>query len=166
MSLSPFLSAPVLLQLHALAALLALGLGPVALYRRRRDNWHRAAGRIWVAAMATAALSGLFIPSTVLPIAFGLGPIHLLSVLALVSLWRGVAAIRRGDVARHQAFMRSLYWNAIGLAGLFTLLPGRLMNEVLFPDAPTLGLWVVASGGLALVLRAAQGRSPSARGIR
>ena len=169
MTFDPFLSAPPLIQVHALAALLALTLGPVALYRTRRDLWHRLTGRVWVAAMGAAALSGLAIPSTVLPVAFGLGPIHLLSVLALVSLWRGVAAIRRGQIARHRAFMRSLYWNAIGIAGLFTLLPGRLMNEVLFPGLPMAGLAVVGTGGLALALRAARGVTnplPFARWLR
>jgi hypothetical protein len=39
----------------------------------------------------------------------------------------------------------------MGLAGLFTLLPGRVMNRALFGDRPEVGLWVVVIGIAALI---------------
>lgn len=167
MTLAPLLAAPAMVQLHVLAALLALGLGPVALYRRRRDLWHRTAGRVWVAAMAVTAATALGIPADVLPVRLdagragggvAVGPIHLLVPLVFLSLWQGVAAIRRGDSGAHARTMRSLYWNAIGVAGLFTLLPGRVMNAVVFPAVPEAGYMAVAAGGAALVMRAIAAR--------
>ncbi|KUF11989.1 DUF2306 domain-containing protein [Pseudoponticoccus marisrubri] len=150
MTLDPLLHAPVTIQIHALAALAALLLGPLALYRRRRDRLHRVAGYGWVTAMALTAASGLFIPAGILPIVAGFGPIHLLCLAVFVALWQGIRAIRAGAQARHAETMRSLYWQALGIAGLLTLLPGRLMNETLFGAAPWLGWLVIVPGGLAL----------------
>ena len=144
MTLTPFLTAPLHIQMHAVAALLAIGLGPVALYRTRRDALHKWIGRTWVAAMAVTALSSFLIWN------FGLigpfSPIHLLSVLALWSLWQGLAYIRRGNPAAHAAVFRSLYWRGLCVAGLFNFLPGRTMNRSLLPDMPEAGYGVIALG--------------------
>lgn len=40
--------------------------------------------------------------------------------------------------------MRSLYFWAIGVAGIFTFLPGRRMNEAFFTNAPIVGFIGVA----------------------
>lgn len=150
MTLDPILSAPLEIQIHVAAALPALALGPIALYRQRRDRLHKTLGYIWVVAMGVVALSAFFIEAVVLPIVGPFGPIHLFSIWALFSLWRAMAAILRRDVARHQAIMRALYWQALGLTGLLTLLPGRIMNEMLFGDAAMMGLWMLL-GVLAVV---------------
>lgn len=154
MTLDPLLTAPAEIQVHVALALAAALLGPVALYRRRRDRWHRRAGYAWVVLMAGAAVSGLFIEAAVLPLGFGFGPIHALSVLVLVSLATGLRHILQGRVRAHAAAMRSLYWQALGIAGLFTLLPGRRMNAALFGEADWIGLWLVGLGAAALVLGA------------
>jgi uncharacterized membrane protein len=59
-------------------------------------------------------------------------PIHLLSVLVLVTLPLAVWHAHRHRVRRHRSAMISLY--AFGLigAGVFALLPGRVMHEVVF----------------------------------
>lgn len=145
MTLDPLLFAPPAVQLHVAAAIVALIVGPVALYRRRRDRWHRRVGTAWVTAMAVLAVSGLFIKSDVLPLVGPFGPIHLLSLAVIVGLWRGIVHIRAGRIAAHRATMRDLYWQAMGIAGLLTLIPGRRINRVLFPDAPELGWAVIAA---------------------
>jgi len=137
------------LYLHLWAALAAIALGPVALYRRRRDRWHKLAGYAWVSAMALVAGGSFWLEAHVVPLAFGLGPIHGLSACVLVALWLGVAAARAGQVRRHSAQMRALYWQALLVAGLFTPLPGRLVNAALFPASPALGYAAIA--GLAAV---------------
>ncbi len=144
MTLDPFLAAPVHIQIHAAAAVLAIGLGPLAILRRRRDRLHKIAGYTWVAAMLVTALSAFTITS------FGVvgpfSPIHLLAVLALWSLWRGMAAILRGDVRLHRTVMESLYWRGLILAGLFNFLPGRTTSRAIFPEMPEAGYAVIVFG--------------------
>lgn len=162
MTLDPLTTAPLAVQVHVVAAGLALLIGPLALYRRRRDRvfdgMHRVLGRVWVVAMAVLAISALFIPAVVLPVLGPFGPIHLFVIWTLVSLTRGMRAIFRRDVARHQAEMRALYWQALGITGLLTLLPGRRLNAVLFGDHGEIGVWVIAGVGLAAGAVIALGR--------
>lgn len=147
--LSPIFEAPVIVQVHILAAIPAMGLGPVALYRRQRDWVHKLAGRMWVLSMAVLALSSFGIDSFALPGPFS--PIHLLSVWVLVDLWRAIRDVRAGRIEQHGMRMRSMYTGAIGIAGLFTLLPGRIMNRVIFGSTPEYGLIAIALGGLVLI---------------
>lgn len=145
---------PLSVHLHMWPALGALVLGPFALDRRRRDIWHKGAGYLWVGLMALTAASAFWIEAAVLPIGHGFGPIHALSALVFYGLWRGVAAARAGDVAAHSGWMCALYGQALIIAGSFTLLPGRTLNTLLFPDRPMLGVIVILGAGVVLGLRA------------
>lgn len=151
MSLAPLLEMPVVLILHVLAALVALILGPVALYRPRRDRVHKRIGYAWVTAMATVAVSSFWLDAQILPLVAGFGPIHVLSVVTLVSLGWALRAIRRRHVQVHQQIMRQLYWWAIGVTGLLTLLPGRDLNRMLFADRQQAALIFMAIGFLFIV---------------
>ena len=97
MTLTPLINTDPVIQLHIASALLALLLGPIALYRTRRDSLHRWTGYLWVGAMFTVALSSFWIHH------FGVigpfSPIHLLAVLTLWSLVDGM----RHAFARPQA---------------------------------------------------------------
>ena len=148
--MEPFLAEPLVVRLHVVAALFALAFGPLVIYRRRRDVVHKVMGYAWVATMAGVAVSGLLIPAGILPLAFGYGVIHVLAVLLLVGLASGVAAIRTRQRAKHERMMRMLYWQVMGITGLFTLLPGRLMNELLFAAWPQAG-WVAILVGLGVI---------------
>jgi uncharacterized membrane protein len=59
-------------------------------------------------------------------------PIHLLSILTLVAVPRSILAARRGDIAAHRRGMMLVFWLALVGAGLFTLLPNRIMGQVVF----------------------------------
>ncbi len=142
---------PPVLTVHIIAASLALGLGPFAIYRRRRDVWHKAAGYVWVVAIAVTALSSFLIPASIFPVAQGMGAIHLLSIWALWTIWFGVRDARAGRIAAHRERMAGLYWQGLTVAGVLTLLPGRVLNEALFPARPDLGVWVVLLGGAMLL---------------
>jgi len=164
MSLDPLLSAPLAIQLHATTALAAVVLGAVILFRRKGTVLHRWLGRVWALLMLVTATSALFINEIRLVGPFS--PIHLFSLLTYAGLALGIWHIRRGNVAAHRLAMQSLYFAALGLAGAFTLLPGRRMNQLLFgPDAgwlPSLiaiGLVLVALWSVSRRLRPA----PAAR---
>ena len=129
-SLVPLLDAPLAVQIHVGAALLAIALLPWSLFRRRKDRIHRMAGYAWVSAMALAAMSSFFIHGIGLIGPFS--PIHLISVATLFGLYRAVRAAIDKNFAAHRLAMRSTVFGALGVAGFLALIPGRLMNEVLF----------------------------------
>ena len=134
MSLAPLLAAPLAVQIHAFTAIAAVLLGAVILFRRKGTPVHKLMGRIWALLMFTTATAAIFINEIRLIGPFS--PIHIFVVMTYYGLWEGIREIRRGNVRAHQATMKSLYLGALLLAGAFTLLPGRRMNEVLFgPDA-------------------------------
>jgi len=59
-------------------------------------------------------------------------PIHLLSIFTLVMLPVAVLHARHHRVERHRKAMTSIFIGAMVIAGLFTLLPGRIMHDVVF----------------------------------
>lgn len=130
MSLEPLLAASPIIQIHAFAATAAFGLGGFVLFRRKGDGTHRRLGRLWVILMLATALTSFFIWQSRL---FGLfSPIHLLSLMTLGTLWLGVRYARQRSVQAHMRTMQSLYLGALVIAGWFTFMPGRIMNEVVF----------------------------------
>lgn len=133
MDLSSFLGAPGMVQVHAASAAVALAFGGIQLLRARRDVVHRRIGWAWFVAMGLAVATSFFIRSLAKngPVA-GFSPIHLLSVLSLVSMLAAILYARRGDVRRHRLVMILLFWLGLVLPGLFTLLPGRVMHQVVF----------------------------------
>lgn len=136
---------------HLGSALAALLLGPFAIYRRQRDGWHRAAGYAWVAALAVAALSSFALPAVILHVGFGLGAIHGLAAWVLVQLALGVREARTGRIAAHRRRMAGLYRHGLAVAGLLSLLPGRLLNDALFAGRPEIGVWVILGAGAGLL---------------
>lgn len=130
MNFDPLLAQPVPIPGHAFAAMAALVVGSVQLAAPKGTNLHRWTGRVWVALMAGVAISGFFIHELRLIGPFS--PIHLLSVYVLISLFRAIRAVRQGDIAGHRRIMMSVYLFGLILAGVFTFLPGRAMNTVLF----------------------------------
>ena len=130
MTLQPLLEAPVIVQVHAFVALAAFALGIVQLSALKGTGRHRAIGYIWVTMMMTIAASSFFINGI-----RQLGPfslIHLLSLWTLFITPVAVLAARSGNIARHRLTMISLYAGALVIAGAFTLLPGRIMHDVVF----------------------------------
>lgn len=129
--------------IHLAAALAATALGPVALWARRRGaerpRLHRAAGYAWVTLMLATALSALFIQGNGGPRLAGLGPIHLLIPVTLVSLFMAFRFLLRGDITGHRTTMQSLYIGACVVAGGFTLLPGRFLGQWLWSHLGLLG---------------------------
>ncbi len=130
MTLAPFLAASAAIQVHVVAALGAFALGAVQMLSPKGTPVHRRLGRVWVAVMVLVAASSFLIHELRMWGAWS--PIHLLSVITLVGLWRGGLAARRGDKRTHARIMALLFVFALIGAGVFAVLPGRLLHQVVF----------------------------------
>jgi uncharacterized membrane protein len=130
MTLAPLLAASAAIQIHAFAALAAFALGAVQLAAPKGTIPHRLFGWTWVVLMLVIAISSFFIHE--LRVWGRWSPIHLLSLLSLAALPVAVVAARRGNVTWHRWTMLGLFGGALLIAGVFTLLPGRIMHAVVF----------------------------------
>ena len=130
MTFAPLLAASPVVQLHAFAALGAFGLGIVQLAAPKGTLPHRTLGWTWVVLMVVVAVSALFIHTIRLWGPFS--PIHLLVFVVLITLPFAVRSARRHAVAGHGIAMTSLFLGALVIAGAFTLVPHRIMYQVVF----------------------------------
>ena len=138
-----FFAAPLPVVLHIISTVIYCVLGAFQFspsFRRRKPNWHRAAGRILIPCGLVVALSGLWMtqfyaPANYPPVNFD-GPvlyaIRLLvgSAMALC-LCLGFAAIRKRDIPHHRAWMMRGY--ALGLGAgtqVFTHFPMFLFPSI------------------------------------
>jgi uncharacterized membrane protein len=130
MSFAPLLDAAPAIPLHAFAAMAAFVLGLVQFAEPKGTLPHRTLGWIWVILMAAVAVSSFWIHQIRL---YGpWSPIHLLSIFTPIMLVVGVLAARGHNVRRHKITMISIFAGALLVAGLFTLVPGRIMHTVIF----------------------------------
>jgi uncharacterized membrane protein len=129
MTLAPLLNASLAIQIHAIAALSLIPLTAIQFWRRKGGINHRLLGWIWVVLMAITAISSFWIHGIRLIGPFS--PIHALSVFTLVSLYLGIRARRQNRITAHRGFMIGIAAGWAG-AGLFTLLPGRIMFQTVF----------------------------------
>ena len=130
MSLGPLLTSPFPIPWHAFAAFAALAVGGVQLALPKGTRRHRVMGYVWVALMLVLAVSSFWIHQIRLIGPFS--PIHLLSILVLVTVPLAVWYAHNHRVAAHRSTMIRLYLFALVGAGIFTLLPGRVMHAVVF----------------------------------
>ena len=116
-----FTTSPAPVVAHIVSAVLYAVVGAFqfsATLRRRHPRWHRGAGRVLVALGLAVALSALWMTlfyarhpgngelAYVFRLAFGSG--------MAASIILGFAAIRRGDIDRHRAWMTRAYALALG----------------------------------------------------
>ena len=132
MTLAPLLDASPAIQLHTFAAIAAFGLGLVQFTAPKGTLPHRTLGWIWVVLMLTVAISAFWIHGHNFRIWRSFGPIHLLAILVLVTVPLGVWSARRHRVDAHRWTMISIFTGALVIAGVFTLVPGRIMHAVVF----------------------------------
>ena len=130
MSLAPLLDAAPAIPLHAFAAMAAFALGIVQFASPKGTLPHRTLGWIWVALMAGVAISSFWIHTIRLVGPFS--PIHLLSIFTLLMLPLAVWRAHQHRVADHRRIMIMTFAGALVIAGLFTLMPGRIMHAVVF----------------------------------
>jgi uncharacterized membrane protein len=130
MSLAPLLNAAPTIPLHAFAAMTAFVLGIIQLAAPKGTLPHRTLGWIWVGLMLAVAISSFWIHQIRLLSLWS--PIHLLSIFVLITVPLGVWRAHRHQVADHRRILTLVFSGALVIAGLFTLLPGRIMHAVVF----------------------------------
>ena len=111
-------------------AISALLVGTVQLALPKGSVLHKRLGYIWVALMVGTALSAVFIHE--IAVWGKYSPIHLLIPVTLVGLILAIKAARQGNIRLHQRIMMLLFALALVVTGLFTLLPGRAVQAVIF----------------------------------
>lgn len=129
MTLAPLLNAPLVIQLHTFAALAIIPVVFAQFIRPKFGISHRTLGWTFVVLMVIVATTSFLIHRIQFWGPFS--PIHILSIVSLVCMAIAIRARRRGDIATHK-------YNMIGVAagwagaGLFTLLPTRILGRVVF----------------------------------
>ena len=130
MSLEPLFGQPAVIQIHALAAMAAFVIGLTQFALPKGTPRHRAIGYLWAALMVLVVVPSFWIHEIRM-----WGPwswIHLLSIFTLVTLPLAIVHARGHRVRAHRNAMISLVVFALLIAGVFTLMPGRVMHEVVF----------------------------------
>ncbi len=128
-------SLPPAVTVHLAFASAAVLLGPAALWARKGSRGHRGLGYAWVTVMVGTAISAFFIRSTGSFQLHGFSPIHVLAIVTLAGVTAAIVAIARRQVEAHRKGMQRLYLGACLGAGVFTLLPGRYLGDLLWHHA-------------------------------
>ncbi len=118
--------APTYIWLHLAVAVTALLIGLVLLLCGKGTRSHKLLGRLWAILMLTAAISSFFIQGR-----GRLSLIHVLSVVVLIAIPYGVYSIRTQRLRAHRRTMLITY-ASLWIAGLFTLLPYRMLGQLIF----------------------------------
>lgn len=113
--------------IHLFTAVAALALGAMVFLARKGTLLHRIAGRPWAGLMLVTAVSTFWIKGN-----GSYSWIHLLSVGTLILLAGVVYAAIKGNIRRHRAGVIGLYSGSLVVAGLFALLPQRLLGKMLW----------------------------------
>lgn len=121
--------APVVVQLHLFAALTALVIGIVLLAGVKGNTMHRSLGWGWVLAMATTAVSSIFIRELN---GGNFSFIHMLTGWTIIVLPMAVFMARRHNVRQHSRMMTGIFVGGLIIAGGFAFMPGRLLFDVFF----------------------------------
>ena len=111
--------------LHLASIVLALIVGFAVLARKKGTALHKVLGRIWTVSMMGAIVSSFWIQRG------GLSILHVLSIVSLVFIVWGVAAIRRGDRRRHAKSMIGVFVGSLA-AAVGAFMPGRYLHALFF----------------------------------
>lgn len=117
------------IKLHIFAALSALAIGTAILLQRKGSGLHKTLGWGWVFAMATTAVSSLWITELNGNVwSF----VHLLSGWTIIALPMAIFAIRSRKVEAHRRAMTGIFVGGLIVAGSLSFIPGRFMFEFFF----------------------------------
>ncbi|MBT5105153.1 MAG: DUF2306 domain-containing protein [Porticoccaceae bacterium] len=122
--------------IHAFFALIAVPVGLYILLTKKGTQKHKLTGRIWTLFLLIVSFTALFIQA-INPGEYSL--IHLLIPWTIGSLIYSIWSIRKFQITKLQKYKKAHMYSMIGVyvgallvAGVFTLMPGRLFYEILF----------------------------------
>lgn len=122
-----------LMYAHLITVVPCIFLGAYGLMAKKGTRIHKKLGKIYMVLMLITAVLTLFMPALVGGRFLNhFGWIHLFSLLTLWTVPTAYTAIKKGKVKAHQRKMVLLYIGAIGIAGGFTLTPGRYLHTLFF----------------------------------
>ena len=122
-----------LMYFHLITVVPCIFLGAYGLLGKKGTPIHKTLGKIYMILMLITGTITVFMPADVGGRFLNhFGWIHLFSFLTLWTVPTAYLAIRNGKVKKHQRRMILLYIGAIGIAGGFTLAPGRYLHELFF----------------------------------
>ena len=124
-----FTSAPWIIQLHAASAIAAFLLGLVQFTAPKGTIPHRTFGYVWVALMASTAITAFFIREIN---DGGLSWIHIFVPITLYGIVELSIRARRGLTGKHRSTALWMFTAALVIPGIFSFLPGRTMHAVVF----------------------------------
>lgn len=113
--------------IHLAAAVGALIVGAGIFLARKGTFTHRVAGRGWAVLMLVTIFSTLWIRTT-----GSYSWIHLLSIGTFFGLAAAVGFAIKGRISAHRKTVIGLYVGALIVAGAFTLMPQRLLGQMLW----------------------------------
>lgn len=129
MGISYFFEASLAIQIHIVAALVALCLGIWMFTRRKGDKAHRLGGKIFLVFMLMTATSAIFIRQ----INEGsFSWIHIFVPVTFIAAWEAVYYIRKGNIRHHKRAVSGMFFGALLIPGLLSMMPGRLMHVIIF----------------------------------
>ncbi len=123
----------VLMYVHLVTVVPCIFLGAYGLLAKKGTPIHRTLGKVYMILMLFTALITLWMPADVGGRFLNhFGWIHLFSFLTIWTVPTAYLAVKKGKIKSHQRKMVLLYIGAIGIAGGFTLAPGRFLHEFFF----------------------------------
>ena len=132
MSLAPLLTAPFLVQAHVALGLLALLVGAARIGFPHPENADRALGWSFLGLLGGTAATALMLTRPAdTPSLFGLTLGHAFIVATLLGLLAAVMLSGRKHRLRWRNVVTALFAGVLLMAGLFELVPGRVMHLVL-----------------------------------
>jgi uncharacterized membrane protein len=126
LDLAVFASAPLATRIHAIVILVLVVAGWIMLTLPKGDRRHRTLGWIWVGGMAAMGATSLTVPHGDSWVAAYIGGGSALALLAY-----GIYAVKTRRLRNHGRTMAMLMI-ALVLMTLLSLMPGRLLHDVVF----------------------------------
>lgn len=129
MGIEFFFQTSLAIQIHILAALASLCLGIVIFTSRKGSPRHKRLGKIFLVFMLATAISATFIRQ----INDGhFSFIHIFVPVTFIAAFEAVYFVRKGNIKRHRRAVTGMFYGALLIPGILSMLPGRLMHVIVF----------------------------------
>lgn len=129
MGIEYFFKASLAVQIHIIVAIISLIFGVFIFTRRKGDTSHKRMGKVFLVFMLATAISAIFIRQ----INDGsFSWIHIFVPVTFIGAWEAVHHIRKGNVRRHKRAVTGMFFGALLIPGVLSMLPGRLMHVIVF----------------------------------